>query len=100
MRLVHEKKREINVKIEKEQFNMNMNIFDCAGDNSNFNLLRIYWTGVSVIVLVYSIDSKQSFQRLHNWIEAVNKTKNPNEVIHFALVASKSDLDNRLVPSS
>ena len=34
LRLVHEKKREIDVKMGlNEQYNMNMNIYDCAGDN-------------------------------------------------------------------
>ena len=91
--LVHEKQREkIYIKEGDTSYNMTMNIYDCAGDNSNFNLLRIYWTDVNVIVLVYSVDSNQSFQRLQNWVEAINKTKQPNEVVHIALVASKSDL--------
>ena len=71
---------------------MTMRLYDCAGDNSTLNLLNIYWTGVNAIVLVYSIDSNQSFDRLHNWLDAMNKTKKPAEVVHIALVASKSDL--------
>ena len=55
-----------------EEYTMTMNIFDCAGDNSNMNLLKIYWSGVNVVVLVYSIDSHISYDSLHNWIEAVN----------------------------
>ena len=78
-----------------------MRLYDCAGDNSTLNLLNIYWTGVSAIILVYSIDSNQSFDRLQNWIDAMNKTKGPDEVVNIAIVASKSDLQAaRTVPSA
>ena len=83
-----------------EDYQVSMMIYDCAGDASNQNLLKIYWQDVNVIILVYSIDSNRSFESLHNWIEAVNKTKRPNEVVHFALVASKADLgEQRMVPN-
>ena len=92
--LVHEKSREVRVTLPEcnSQYNLTMRIYDCAGDNSTMNLLKIYWTNVSAVVLVYSIDSNQSFERLHNWIEAMNQTKKHNVVVHIALVASKSDL--------
>ena len=81
--------------------NITLRLYDCAGDNSTQNLLNIYWQGVNAIVLVYSIDSNQSFDRLQNWIDAMNRTKKANEVVHIALVASKSDLQaSRLVPTA
>ena len=83
------------------QMNITLRLYDCAGDNSTQNLLSIYWQGVNAIILVYSIDSNQSFDRLQNWIDAMNLTKQPNEVVHIALVASKSDLQaSRLVPTA
>ena len=90
--LVHEKTRDIKINDANGQINLTMRIYDCAGDNSTQNLLNIYWKGVNAIVLVYSIDSTQSFDKLWNWIDAMNKTKRPDEVVHIALVASKSDL--------
>jgi len=56
-RLVSEKQRDILIKDGNEEVNLTMNIYDCAGDNSNLNLLKNFWTGVNIIVLVYSIDS-------------------------------------------
>ena len=100
---MHEKSRELQVNMDSggTQMNITLRLYDCAGDNSTQNLLNIYWQGVNAIVLVYSIDSNQSFDRLQNWIDAMNRTKKANEVVHIALVASKSDLQaSRLVPTA
>ena len=49
-----------------------MDIFDCAGDHNNQNLLKIYWNNVKCVILVYSIDSKVSYDKLYDWIDAAN----------------------------
>lgn len=93
----------MQVSIEKDnariEYDLRLNIYDCAGDNENMNLLKVYFKNVSVVVLVYSINSNDSHQRIQSWIEAVNKTKQPGSVVHFALVGTKKDLD-RVVPQN
>ena len=55
-----------------KDFEIKLNIYDCAGDNSNLSLLKNYWTEVHTVVLVYSLESKPSCDKLLDWVDAIN----------------------------
>ena len=73
--------------------------WDIAGDgNVIYNLSHLFMRDVQVAVLVYSIDSKKSFDNLDEWLEILNETNEREDYSTF-LIGNKSDLyDNRAVP--
>ena len=44
-----------------------LNIWDAAGDGSVHNLAHLFVYNVQVAILVYSIDSKRSFDDVDDW---------------------------------
>ena len=52
------------VQVENDQgrtHSLRLNIWDAAGDQAMHNLLHLYANNVHVAILVYSVDSKLSF---------------------------------------
>ena len=70
---------------------LQLNIWDAAGDNNVKNLAHLFVNNVQCGVLVYAINSKQSFDQLMDWHEHL---RNNNENCLIALVGNKSDLND------
>ena len=66
-----------------------MNIWDAAGDQNVHNLAHLFVKDVQCAILVYSVDSKISFDQLDEWHQHVVDV-NPDAII--AIVGNKSDL--------
>ena len=49
--------------------NLQLNIWDAAGDNNIHNIAHLFVRDVQLAVLVYAIDSKLSFDQLDEWHE-------------------------------
>lgn len=89
--------RVITVNEDDKRHSLKLNIWDAAGDHDVRNLAHLYLRGVQVGVLVYSIDSRTSFQSLTDWLECLNQA---NESTLLFLVGNKSDLTaHRDVPA-
>ena len=73
-----------------------LNIWDAAGDASVHNLAHLFLRDVQVGILVYSINSKKSFEKLEEWLDHLEEN---NEKFILFLVGNKSDLTrDRAVP--
>ena len=85
---------EVCIKINDEI--LSINIGDCPGQES-FNKINLsIISNMDLIIFVYSIDNKNSFENLSKRIKEVKD--NCKEDTHFLLVGNKSDLDdNRLI---
>ena len=68
---------------------LQLNIWDAAGDNNVKNLAHLFVNNVQCGILVYAINSKQSFDQLMDWHEHLI---NNNENCLLVLVGNKSDL--------
>ena len=64
---------------------------DTAGQEKYKSLSSIYFKGVKIVILVYSIDNEKSFKELDNWLKLV-KTNIDSNLIIFGVIANKSDL--------
>ena len=75
---------------------LKLKIWDVAGDGNLKQLAHLFARDVQVAILVYSINSMQSFKSLCSWQERLEET---NEDFLIFLVGNKSDLeDQRAVP--
>ena len=76
---------------------MELNIWDCAGDTIIHNLGHLFLKDCRVVVLVYAIDNRKSFDQLIEWYEYV---EDKSEEIFTVIVGTKSDLAlSRAVPA-
>ena len=69
--------------------NLKLNLWDAAGDNNIHNIAHLFLRDVQLAILVYSIESKLSFDEMDEWHSHLHQY-NPDCLI--ALVGNKSDL--------
>ena len=75
--------------------NINLQLDDTSGQERYRTIRQSYYKGSQLIVLVYAIDNKNSFENIPKLVEEV---KTQNENAKFLLVGNKCDLEEeRLV---
>ena len=68
-------------------------LWDTAGQEKYRSLAKIFYKDARIIIFVYEITNKKSFEGLQNyWYQQVNSSCLPNVI--FALVGNKNDLYN------
>ena len=73
---------------------INLNIWDTAGQEKYRSIAKIFYKDAKIIVLVYSITNKESFETLKNyWYQEVKSTAYPDVIL--AVVGNKHDLYNQ-----
>ena len=73
--------------IELNGYKIRFLIFDCSGDELYRSLINNFYNNSSLIILVYDITSKETFDRLETWIPNVNNRR-------LFLLGNKIDLEN------
>ena len=68
-------------------------IYDTAGQEKFRSLIPMYIREAQIILLVYDISDKDSFDAMPNWIQEVKEVLN-KEVV-FALIGNKMDLESQ-----
>ena len=82
----YQKKINSNGKIIKLQ------LWDTAGQENYRSITQAYYKSGQLIVLVYAIDDKNSFDNIQNW---VNDIKTQKQNAKFLLVGNKCDLKDQ-----
>ena len=68
-------------------------LYDTAGQEKFRSLIPMYTRDAHIVILVYDISSKESFEHIPDWL---NELSNVNlEDVIFALVGNKNDLENQ-----
>ena len=68
-------------------------IYDTAGQEKFRSLIPMYIREAQIILLVYDISDKDSFDAMPNWIQEVKEVLN-KEVV-FALIGNKMDMESQ-----
>ncbi|KAK2963668.1 putative GTP-binding protein ypt2 [Blattamonas nauphoetae] len=69
---------------------LRLQIWDTAGQDRFRTITAAYYRGAEGIIIVYSVDSNESFQNTHSWLADMNK--HVEQKIPVALVGNKCDL--------
>ena len=76
--------------------NINLQLYDTSGQERYRTIRQSYYKGSQLIVLVYAINNKNSFNSIPKWVDEVKKQTDKNT--KFLLVGNKCDLEEeRLV---
>ena len=78
--------------------NIKINLWDTGGQTSdNLYISDMLLKGTKVIIIVYDICNKNSFENINNWIIQIKKMNTFNKNSLIMLVGNKNDLENREV---
>ncbi|TXT62536.1 MAG: Small GTP-binding domain protein [Promethearchaeota archaeon] len=84
-------------KVDVDDMNILLNIWDFAGEEKFRTLFPAYVSGASAALLLYDITNKDSLDDLHDWIEVITSVHNrPKTLI---LIEAKCDLEDQRVIS-
>ena len=67
-----------------------LNIWDTTGQEIYRSVTKLFAQGSKIVILVYSIESKNSFESLDYWYKSINEICDENIIL--AIVANKTDL--------
>ena len=67
-------------------------IWDTAGQESFRSITRAYYRGCSLIVFVFDLTDRASFEHITGWIEDVKKAIDPANPCGLLLIGNKNDL--------
>lgn len=88
-----------SVKVVKRlNINYRLSIWDTSGQEKYHSVTNLFIKGSNIVILIYSIDSRDSFERLNIWYSAMKDNLDKKNYI-LAIVGSKSDLKNMAVVS-
>ena len=81
-------------------FNMKVNqtviklqIWDTCGQEIYKSLISNFYRNSSLAILVYSIDNKESFEHVENWLNELKAQASPD--VRIFLVGNKADLEDK-----
>ena len=89
---------------------INLFIWDTAGQEQYRSMIKMYYRGVAVALVVYDVTDRDSFEDVGNWLKDVrDKQQNqrglggdkPKDSVFYYVVGNKCDLDEddeRAVP--
>ena len=77
--------------IIKENIMYRLNIWDTSGQERYHSITNLFLKGSNIIILVYAIDSRSSFEGLEYWYKTINEYLSGENHI-LAIVGNKSDL--------
>ena len=84
-------------KIKKEGVTYLLKVWDTVGQERYNSITKLFVQGSHIIILVYSIDNLQSFQKLNFWLTFIRENLTDGKYI-LALIANKRDLfENELI---
>ena len=80
-----------NVKIDGKV--IKLQIWDTCGQEIYRSLISSFYRNASLAMMVYSIDSKESFSHIETWLKEVKLQSNPD--IKIFLIGNKADLEDQ-----
>lgn len=74
---------------------IHMQIWDTAGQDRFRTITKNYYKGAHGIIMAYSINDRNSFLNIDNWMKQIKD--NASETVAIILVATKCDMPDRSV---
>ena len=72
-------------------------IWDTAGQERYRSLAPMYYRGAEVVVLVFALNDKHSFEAGHRWLQDVRSAGTGTDGCTLVLVGNKCDVEDRQV---
>ena len=73
--------------------NVKLQIWDTCGQETYKSLISNFYRNASLAMLIYSIDSRESFNNIIKWLKEIKLQSNPD--IKVVLIVNKADIENK-----
>ena len=83
----------MNFNVRVEDKNIKLQIWDTCGQEVYRSLISSFYRSASLAIIVYSIDSEDSFNNLEKWLNDIKTQSNPD--IKIFLIGNKADLEDK-----
>ena len=80
-----------NVKVEDQ--NIKLQIWDTCGQEVYRSLISSFYRSASLAIIVYSIESEDSFVNIEKWLNDIKSQSSPD--VKIFLVGNKADLEDK-----
>ena len=70
-----------------------LQIWDTCGQETYKSLISNFYRNASLAMLIYSIDSRETFNNIIKWLKEIKLQSNPD--IKVVLIGNKADLENK-----
>ena len=80
-----------NLKLDDKH--IKLQIWDTCGQEAYKSLITNFYRNASLAMIVYSIDNRQSFLHVKNWLNEIRAKSNPD--IKIVLIGNKADLEEK-----
>ena len=84
--------------VKKSNIIYKLKIWDSTGQEEYHSVTKLFIKGSNIILLVFSLDSRESFEHLNYWYSLIKEILENDKYI-LAIIASKNDLKNEQVVS-
>ena len=84
--------------VKRLNVNYRLTIWDTSGQEKYHSVTNLFIKGSNIVILIYSIDSMNSFEHLKYWYSAMKDNLDKQNYI-LAIVGNKCDLSNEAVVS-
>ena len=81
----------ISKKVTKNNISYKLNIWDTSGQERYRSVTKLFVQGANIVILVYAIDIKETFDIINYWHKIVIDIVEGEENIILAIVGNKSD---------
>ena len=72
-----------------DNINIKLQIWDTCGQEAYKSLIKSFYRNSALAIVVYSIDSNESFKHLDEWINDIKRESNPD--VKIVLIGNKAD---------
>ena len=86
-----------NIKLKIDDENIYLQLWDTAGQEKYRSMTTSYYRGVNIIIIVFDVTNKISFEHVKDWIDNINNFAKMNVI--KILVGNKIDLNDLRVIS-
>ena len=80
-----------NVKVEDQT--IKLQIWDTCGQEVYRSLISSFYRSASLAIIVYSIDSEESYSNIEKWLNDIKTQSNPD--VKVFLIGNKADLEDK-----
>lgn len=87
------KRKVVNIKGDKKEISLDLNIWDFGGEERYRTLFGSYANGASAALILFDTTNKNSLDDLDNWIKIIDE--NAYEDVIKIIIATKIDLKNK-----
>jgi len=77
--------------LDYNDINYKLHIWDTAGQEKFASIVRTYYKGAAIAVMVYDVTDRKTFQNIENWIDLFYSNSNTDKPI--LIVGNKTDLE-------